>query len=137
MLFAPPFFRRSLSRLLSFSTAQGTIFNRGWDFHLGNGTTGSDNGNVYQIVNGVDSNRTQNFTYDNLNRIKEAYTTGPNWGETYTLDAWGNLTNIAGYTGKTGHETLNAAPASTKNQLTGFNYDGAGNLITNGSAAYT
>jgi hypothetical protein len=51
-----------------------------------------------------DNNRTQNFDYDNLNRIAHAYTTGANWGETFTIDAWGNLTNIGSYPGKTNTE---------------------------------
>jgi len=42
-------------------------------------------------VNNRDTNRTQNFTYDTLNRIATAYTSGTNWGETFTTDAWGGL----------------------------------------------
>jgi YD repeat-containing protein len=81
-----------------------------------------DNGNVYQIVNSVDSTRSTAFAYDSLNRISQANTvttTGANcWGETYTIDAWGNLTNRSGVSGMTGCSTelLNAGPAST-NQL--------------------
>ena len=78
-----------------------------------------------------DNNRTQNFDYDNLNRIAHAYTTGANWGETFTIDAWGNLTNIGSYPGKTNTENLNAAPASVKNQLNGFCHDAPGNLVLN------
>jgi RHS repeat-associated protein len=61
-----------------------------------------------------------------------------NWGETFTIDSWGNLTNIAPYAGKTHSETLNCAPANTSNQLnTCFAYDSAGNLTQNGSTQYT
>jgi len=42
-----------------------------------------------------------NFFYDSLNRITQAYTTAPNWGDAFTIDAWGNLTNKASVTGKT------------------------------------
>ena len=96
-----------------------------------------DNGNVYHIVNNRDGNRTQNFTYDNLNRISQGYTSGTNWGETFTIDAWGNLTNRGPVTGKTNYEALNAAPATSLNQLPGLGYDAAGNVTSNGSAAYT
>jgi RHS repeat-associated protein len=82
------------------------------------------------------TDRTQNFTYDNLNRISQAYTSGPNWGEDYTIDPWGNLTNRALHSGKTNYELLNTS-ALANNQLTGFGYDAAGNMTTNGSAAYT
>ncbi len=140
--------------LISASTASGAaILNLTYNFNLGNGTTGTDNGNVIQIANGKNSNRTQNFVYDPLNRIWQAYSSGPNWGETYSpntyaagtaysaasagIDAWGNLTNRSGVTGKTSYEPL-SCPANTSNQLnTCFTYDAAGNLIKNGTTTYT
>jgi RHS repeat-associated protein len=108
--------------------------------------------NVIQIANGKNSNRTQNFMYDPLNRIQQAYTSGPNWGETYAsvataagvappqanqgIDPWGNLTNRSGVTGKTAYEPLSCA-SNTANQLnTCYKYDAAGNVIQNGNANY-
>jgi RHS repeat-associated protein len=131
--------------VLSADTSVATIISLTYDFHLGTG----DNGNVYQIVNGRDSNRTQNFIYDALNRIQQAYSSGPNWGETYGsptsapgtppttpgIDAWGNLFIRSGVTGKTMTEGLSVS-ATKQNQLTGFSYDAAGNMILNG-ASYT
>ena len=76
----------------------------------------------------MDDNRTQNYVYDSLNRIQQGYTNGSNWGQTFTVDPWGNLTNIDGVAGKTNPGALAAAPATTKNQLTGYTYDAAGNL---------
>jgi RHS repeat-associated protein len=135
------------------ATSGGTgaaILNLTYNFNLGNG----DNGNVIQIVNGKDSNRTQNFLYDPLNRIWQAYTAGPNWGETYSpnvyaagtafsaanagIDPWGNLTNRSGVTGKTGSENaLNCASANISNQLnTCYQYDAAGNRTDNGTFVY-
>jgi RHS repeat-associated protein len=116
------------------ATAPGTtILSLSYDFHLGSG----DNGNVYQIVNNRDGNRTQNLSYDELNRIQAAWTSGPNWGESFTIDALGNLTNRGPVAGKNNYEPLDAAPANTKNQLNGFGHDAAGNLTQNGSATYT
>jgi len=140
--------------LISATTpSASSVLNLTFNFNLGNGTTGTDNGNVIQIVNGKDGNRTQNFLYDSLNRIQQAYTTGPNWGETYSptatapgvppaipgIDAWGNLTNRSGVTGKTNSENaLNCAGGDSGNHLnTCFIYDAAGNLIQNGSITYT
>src|SRR5438094_4945378 len=101
------------------------------DFH--HGLLGvNDNGNVLQIVNNRDGNRTQNFLYDSLNRIQQAYTTGANWGEDFTIDAWGNLTNRSLHANKTTYEPLNA-PALTTNQLVGFGYDAAGNMTSYGT----
>jgi RHS repeat-associated protein len=108
-------------------TTVGNIMHRVYNF--GPGT--NDNGNVQSIANCRDTNRTQNFDYDSLNRIAHAYTSGTNWGETFTIDPWGNLTNIGSYSGKTNQENLNAAPASVKNQLNGFCHDAAGNLVLN------
>jgi RHS repeat-associated protein len=110
----------------------------------------NDNGNVQNIVNCRDGNRTQNFLYDSLNRIQQAYTTGTNWGETFSptasapgvaptisgIDPWGNLTNRSGVTGKTTYESLSVV-ALSNNQLSGFSYDAAGNMTQNGSAIYT
>ena len=60
---------------------------RSYNFSLGT----SDNGNVQAITNCRDTNRAQNFTYDTLNRISSGSTTGSNWGEDFTIDAWGKL----------------------------------------------
>jgi len=147
--------------LLSAASPSATVFSECFDFHLGVAVTGpapcsfsasaaGDNGNVYQIVNNRDNTRTQNFLYDPLNRIWQAYTNGSNWGETYSpttyapgtafsaanagIDAWGNLTNRSGVTGKTNYEPLSVS-AGTNNQLS-FGYDTAGNMTSNGSASY-
>jgi hypothetical protein len=98
-----------------------------------------DNGNAFRVLNNFDSTRSTTFAYDPLNRISQANTsttTGGNcWGETYTIDAWGNLTNRSGVSGMTGCSTepLNAAPASVKNQLPILTYDAAGNVTNDGN----
>src|SRR5271169_1670341 len=104
--------------------------------------------NVIKITNGKDATRTQNFLYDSLNRVQQAYTNGPNWGETYSptatapgvapstpgIDAWGNLTNRSGVTGKNNYEALDC-PVNANNQSTAcYTYDTAGNLTGNGTA---
>lgn len=117
----------------------GNILDLQYNFNLGAG----DNGNVVGITNKRDSTRTQSFTYDPLNRIataKTSATTGSNcWGETYTIDQWGNLTVIgalSGYSGCT-QENLSVS-ATTNNQLssTGFSYDTSGNMLNDGAHAY-
>jgi RHS repeat-associated protein len=117
-------------------------FFEGWDFTR-------DNGNVYQIVNNTDNTRTQNFIYDSLNRIQQAYSTGTYWGETFGptatnpgvapstsgIDAWGNLINRSGVVGKTYYESLSTS-AGTNNRLSGFGYDAAGNMTSNSPSTY-
>jgi RHS repeat-associated protein len=132
--------------LLSATNPTAMVFSLCYDFHLKinislppcnfNASTVGDNGNVYQVVNNRDTNRTQNFVYDSLNRILQGYTSGTNWGEDFTIDAWANLTNRSLHAGKTNSEPLNAAPALTSNQLTGFGYDAAGNITSDGTLGY-
>jgi RHS repeat-associated protein len=133
--------------LLSAATTSTTLFSECFDFHLGVAittpsqcalaayTTG-DNGNVYTIANERTSTRSQSFTYDSLNRIGTAQSSGTQWGETYTIDAWGNLTTIGQVSGKSNHESLSQS-ALSNNQLTGFTYDAAGNMTVSGSETYT
>ena len=131
--------------LLSAKTTSATLFSECFDFHLGvavntapcsfSAYTTGDNGNVFQIVNNRDNTRTQSFTYDVLNRIKSGQSSGTQWGETFSIDAWGNLTNESAISGKTNHEGLNTT-AGTNNRLSGYGYDAAGNMTSNGSASY-
>lgn len=126
----------------------GDLLDLKYDFHIGNGTAGSgtDNGNIWSITNYKDTNRTQTFAYDALNRLASAQNAGANcavvtvdgkteyWGNSYTYDAWGNLTNKT--ITKCGAETINA-PALNNNQLTGYTYDVAGNMVNDSSHGYT
>ena len=111
---------------LSAATAANTLFSRTYDFHRANG----DNGNVFQVINNLDNLRNQSFTYDALNRIataQSAATSGTKcWGESFTVDVWSNLTNKT--VTKCTAEMLNV-PATTKNQISGYCYDLAGNLL--------
>lgn len=122
------------------ATAATTLdlkYNFGW------GT--NDNGTLQAVTNNKDSNRSVNYAYDSLNRITSATTPNAdctvlssgitkNWGETFTIDAWGNLTNRT--TTKCSAESLSVV-ALPNNQLSGFGYDAAGNMTSNGSATYT
>jgi RHS repeat-associated protein len=126
-------------------TGQNPVFSECFDFHLGTAITGpapcsfqanttGNNGNVYQIVNNRTSTRSQSFLYDTLNRITSGESSGSQWGESYTLDAWGNMTAISPYQGKPSESF--SATANTNNQLVGYGYDAAGNMILNGSTPY-
>ena len=61
---------------MSASAPSQTVFSIGYDFHVGNGTTGADNGNVWGITNYKDNTRNQSFTYDSLNRLTSAQNAG-------------------------------------------------------------
>jgi hypothetical protein len=128
-------YNKRLQPLVRSAAASSSLLNITYAFHLGSG----DNGNVFQITNNRDNTRSQSFTYDALNRLISAQslsTTGPNcWGNSFTLDPWGNLTNKT--VTKCTAEALSASPATTQNRLPGFGYDAAGNMTSNGPDTYT
>jgi RHS repeat-associated protein len=78
------------------------------------------------------------YQYDSLNRLISAATAGTgagDWGQGYTYDGFGNMsaqTIIKGsapqYT-----RTINSA----KNQIANWQYDGAGNVVNDGTRTYT
>jgi RHS repeat-associated protein len=94
------------------------------------GALHQNNGDVMSITNNKDSNRTQTFTYDQLNRItagwSSANTGNYSWGENYAVDAWGNL-QITPMSGKA-HGGNFAHSGTVQNQAAGLGYDAAGNL---------
>ncbi len=123
-----------MNRLLQKAYADGAAVNYTYD-----------NGNVAAITNNRDNTRSQNFTYDALNRLATAQTqttgvTIPNsncWGLTFGYDPWGNLltSSTTGPAGCGEPLPLNVF-ASNKNQMTttagqqtGYCYDAAGNLV--------
>jgi RHS repeat-associated protein len=122
-----------------------TVFSIGYDFHVGNGTTGSDNGNVFGITNYKDTTRNQTFAYDALSRLTSAQNAGTDctvnvlggnkkfWGNAYSYDAWANL--VSKSVTKCSAENLSVV-AGNNNRLTGaYLYDAVGNMThdaTNG-----
>ncbi len=121
----------------------GTLLDLTYNLNYGSG----DNGNAASVTNNRDSTRSQSFTYDALNRLQTAQTSGTHatspahcWGESYLYDnqttagtgAWGNLTSIGvsntAYNGCT-QESFSQS-VTTSNQISGFGYDAAGNLTS-------
>jgi hypothetical protein len=121
-----------------------TVFSIGYDFHWQN----SDNGNVFAITNYRDANRNQTFAYDSLNRLTSAQNAGTDcartviggnlayWGNTYTYDAWGNLTNKTKISTACAGEGLSLTMLA-KNRVAnaGYGYDAAGNMTLDGTDA--
>jgi hypothetical protein len=105
-------------------------------------------GHVFSITNNLDTTRSQTFSYDQVNRITGAqsastFATSPShcWGETYGLDAWGNLQSIAptsnsSYTGCS-EESGFTKLADANNHLATFFYDASGNTANDSTVAYT
>ena len=121
----------------------GNILDLQYNFNLGT----EDNGNVVVITNKLNSGRSQTFTYDGLNRIMTGQTQGTAgsncFGLQFSYDAWANLTAasiLAGYSTCT--DTIGYAfdppTINVDNQITssGFTYDGAGNVLSDGMNNY-
>ncbi|MGC2745492.1 MAG: hypothetical protein WA672_20170, partial [Candidatus Angelobacter sp.] len=117
------------------TSSGGTALDHAYNYDLGGG---SNNGNIASITNNVNTGRSQSFTYDNLNRMATAQsqaTTGTDcWGNSYGYDRYGNLLTM-GVT-KCTAQSLNVS-VNNSNQIVGFTYDAAGNLLSDGSKAYT
>ena len=108
------------------------------DFTVGYNGGSADNGNVasWSAVGNQTFNRT--YVYDSLNRIQsmaDSATGQACQGMSWTIDAWGNLTN---QTGTKGTCLSFSAAVGTNNQLqSGYVYDAAGNLTYDGVHHYT
>lgn len=114
--------------MLSASTASQTLLSLSYGFGLGT----NDNGNLYQLVNNKDNTRNQTFTYDGVNRLWTARTPST-WGVQFAYDAWGNLYEGGQISGT----VVNPQPLTTtvqlNNQLMGYGYDAAGNMLNDSS----
>jgi RHS repeat-associated protein len=132
--------KRLQPSLLSAASPTLTVFSLSYNWNLGLG----DNGNVISIQNNRDNTGrpvgSAQFTYDSLNRLLTAQSTGTdctvmqngltaNWGNSYSYDPWGNL--YAKTSSKCTSESF-SAQANTKNQLIGYPYDAAGNIANPG-----
>ena len=125
---------RLQDKQITFSNpAYGTLSDLAYTFT--DPVTGKNNGNVYSIADQLNSSRTQNFGYDKLNRLTSAQTAGTLWGNTYVIDAWGNLTQKNQVTGKAAGEYLQAT-ALSNNRLASYTYDAGGNMINDGIHSY-
>jgi len=119
--------------------ATGNVLDFAYNFSVGT----ANNGNVTAITNNRDTTRSQSFLYDSLNRISSALTSSTHatspancWGETYSIDPWGNLQTIAAttnpnYTGCTeesGFDFTNFIGTNNHITYTSYGYDAPGNL---------
>jgi hypothetical protein len=119
------------NKLLKVSQLQGTGINLSYSY--------AHDGTVSQITDGINSGRIQSFTMDTLNRLSTAYsraTSGTDcWGQSFGYDRYGNLLTVSST--QCSSPTLSLT-VSTKNRVTntGFTYDNAGNLTSDGVNTY-
>jgi RHS repeat-associated protein len=93
-----------------------------------NYSASKNNGQITSSVDAV-TGETITYQYDLLKRLESA--SGKNWGETYTYDGFGNMTQMAP-SGTAGAPSLSVTVNANTNRLTpsGAQYDNKGNLLT-------
>lgn len=132
------------SRLQPFEIKASSTAGNALDLQYSFGANGQNAGHVNTITNVLNSARTQNFTYDQVNRIVTAGTTATTgtycWGYQFSYDAWGNLLGQAGWS-----PTYNACTENimgpvtpdTHNHISAMSYDVSGNTLGDGNYTYT
>jgi hypothetical protein len=94
-----------------------------------NYSASKNNGQITSSVDAV-TGETITYQYDLLKRLESA-SSSKNWGETYTYDGFGNMTQMAP-SGTAGAPSLSVTVNANTNRLTpsGTLYDNNGNLLT-------
>jgi len=86
--------------------------------------TGSNNGRISESVDAITGEDVQ-YTYDSLQRLVAAQTAGPQWGDAYAYDGFGNLLSKTVTKGSAPGMSASYDPAT--NRPVGGNYDANGN----------
>ncbi len=118
------------------------IINLGYDYYSGGGGSGGNNGRIRHIDDYLDGLFTADIGYDDHNRLTSS---GPNYQRRYSYDAWNNLLSVSSSTGggEAPNYTLNyatnpsGAPSTNRINNTGYSYDAAGNMTSDGVINYT
>jgi RHS repeat-associated protein len=95
-------------------------------------TAGANNGKISKVIDTV-SVETVTYQYDCLNRLISAAATNTKtgasiWGNSFTFDGFGNLTNKTVTAGSA--PSLSQMVDGTTNRIAGYNYDANGNQTT-------
>ena len=84
-----------------------------------------NNGRITQMVA---SGETVDYTYDSLNRLISAVTTGPEWGLSFSYDGFGN--RLSQTVTKGSAPTQSITVDSATNRVNGLSYDANGNVTS-------
>lgn len=97
------------------------------DLNYSYGTT-NNNGNVQSLTYaGGGLSYSQTFSYDSLNRLATSQeNNGSSWSQTNSYDVYGNRAIVG-----------SGINFNSNNRMNGYSYDLAGNLLNDGSHAYT
>jgi RHS repeat-associated protein len=94
----------------------------------------ANNGKIATITDNLDSTKSIAYTYDELNRLATAATSGPDWGLSWGYDRYGNRLNQAVTKGTAPSD----APSinSANNRISTWTYDAVGNVTNDGRNTY-
>ena len=107
--------RLQQSRWFAYSSG-AMVADRGIGYH----ENGHNNGNVRSVSDNLNSANNQSYGYDQLNRISSASSSA--WSQTFTIDPWGNLKQFGTWNFVQNYDA--------NNRLSGYAYDGSGNLFS-------
>jgi len=98
------------------------------DVEYGYDTTGHNNGQIGSMKDWMSGEEVVH-TYDTLSRLTRAETVGGQWGQSYTMDGFGNLT--AQTVTKGSAPAMSLAVSETTNRITssGFSYNANGTMV--------
>lgn len=84
----------------------------------------ANNGNIWQVMDTLKGGRTQNFSYDSLNRLTSFLRADGSMQQSYSIDSFGNLNQTSPGT------LTNNLGYNANNQINsgGYGYDAAGNI---------
>ena len=88
-----------------------------------------NNGRITQRKEWV-SGEEVSYQYDALNRLISAATTGPEWGQSFGYDGFGNLLSQTVTKGSAPTLSVNVNPATNRITTGGYGYDANGNLTS-------
>ncbi len=88
-----------------------------------------NNGQITEFIDSV-AGQTVDYTYDSLNRLIAASTTGSQWGLSFSYDGFGNRLSQTVTKGSAPASSLAINPATNRISSTGYVYDANGNLTT-------
>ena len=123
---------------LQFANSSGSVLNL-----LYNYGTSNNNGQVLGVTDQLVGAQSTSYVYDELGRLRNAQTNnltaGNTWQLRFTYDRFGNRLSqvpVAGTALMPLSETP-ADPATNHINITGYNYDAAGNMTADGLHAYS
>ena len=94
----------------------------------------ANNGKIAAITDNLDSSKSISYTYDELNRLATAATSGPDWGLSWSYDRYGNRLsqNVTKGTAPSNSLSINSA----NNRVSTWTYDAVGNVTNDGRNTY-